>query len=42
MLVLRNDPQTQDPSVPLRRLMAVGHEQFDVIYLIDSESIALL
>lgn len=39
MLVLWNDLQAQDPSIPLGRLMPVGHEQFDVIDLVDSESI---
>jgi len=39
MLVLWNDLQTQNLSIPLGRLMPVGHEQFDVIDLIDSEFI---
>lgn len=39
MLVRWHDFQPQDPSVPVGRLMPVGHKQFDVVDVVDSEFI---
>src|SRR5262245_34244536 len=41
-LIFRNDFQTEDVFVPLRRLVTIRHEQLHMVNLIGSESVAPL